>query len=140
MRAVTKKEACELYDKLTDLAEAIAAAHGTTPEHCNDPICLRWDRFSGFEEMTDDMLLLLTEDDSPLFIVLEEELVDDELICGIITLDVVGFKDAYRDDKMLTIEYKDGCIERYIAQKGFRDAYKVHSSNRVTMPYENSVN
>jgi hypothetical protein len=39
MKAITKKEAYDLYDKLTDLAYGMAAAQGTTPDKCQDTIC-----------------------------------------------------------------------------------------------------
>lgn len=140
MHAITKKEAFELYDKLTDLAFALAEAQGTTPEKCSDPICIRWHRLKSIDEIDDGFLLLLTEQDSPLFILNEKGIVDGFMNGGIMTVPD-NFKEAHRDDKMLTVTYTDGIIELYKAQEGLTDVYAPHSSNnvKITVPFPPSA-
>lgn len=142
MKAISKKEAYDLYDKLTELAQALAAAQGTTPQQCTDPICRRWRRFNSLneEEMSDDYLLILTEEDSPLFLINEKGIVDGFMNGGIMMVAAEGFKDVYRDENMLTVEYTDGIIEKYSPEEGMTDVYNAHSTNRVLLPFGNSAN
>lgn len=142
MRAISKDEAYDLYDKLTELAHALAAAQGVSPETCTDPICQRWRRLRSIDEIEDDYLLILTEEDSPLFLLNEKGIVDDFMNGGIMTVPEEGFKAVYRDDNMLTVEYTDGCIEYYEAHKELKDVYSAHSTNQltVTVPFPNSQN
>ena len=142
MRAISKKEAYDLYNKLTELAHALAAAQGVSPQNCTDPICQRWRRLRSIDEIDDDYLLILTEHDSPLFLLNEKGIVDDFMNGGIMTVPAEGFKEVYRDDKMLTVEYTDGCIEYYEAHKELHDVYSAHSTNRqgITVPFPTSEN
>jgi hypothetical protein len=142
MKAISKKEAYELYDKLTELAHALAAAQGTTPQKCNDPICRRWRRFNSLneEEMSEDYLLILTDEESPIFIINEKGIVDGFMNGGIMSVPAEGFKDVYRDDTMLTVEYTDGTIEKYSPEEGMVDVYNMHSSNRLVLPLDMSAN
>ena len=140
MRAITKKEAFELYDKLTDLAFALAEAQGTTPQQCSDPICVRWRRLKSIDEIEEGFLLLLTEQDSPLFVLNEKGIVDGFMNGGIMTVPD-NFKEAHRDDKMLTVTYTDGIVELYAAQEDLVDVYAPHSSNnvKITVPFPPSA-
>jgi hypothetical protein len=142
MKAISKKETYALYEKLTELAHALAAAQGTTPQNCQDPICKRWRRFNSLneEEMADGYLLVLTDYDSPLFLINEKGIVDGFMNGGIMSVPAEGFKDVYRDETMLTVEYTDGTIEKYEAEEGISDVYKPHSSNRVVLPFGHSAN
>lgn len=142
MKAISKKEAYALYDKLTELSHALAATQGTTPEKCTDPICQRWRRLRSLkqEELPDGYLLILTEYDSPLFLINEKGIVDDFMNGGLMTVEAEGFKDVYRDDDMLTVEYTDGIIEKYAPEEGMTDVYRAHSTNQVILPFKTSAN
>jgi hypothetical protein len=130
IKAINKREAYELYSKLTAQAYALAAAQGTTPQKCQDPICNRWRRFEDIHTLSADKLLLLTEFDSPVFMLDEKGLENGCLNGGIIAVPAKRFQGAYRDDNLLTIEYTDGSIEWYEAERGLYDVYRIHSNNR----------
>jgi hypothetical protein len=131
MKTVTQKEAFDLYDKLTDLAHGMAAALNTTPDLCQDSICQRWRKFDGIDEMEDDMLLLLTDEDNPLFILYHYHEDKTNMIGGIMSVKKEdGFKNVYRDGKKLYLEYTDETWECYQALESFKDVYYIHSTNR----------
>jgi hypothetical protein len=130
MKTLTRKEAFDLYDKLTDLAHGMAAAQGTTPELCQDSICQRWRKFDGIDEMDEDVLLLLTEEDEPLFILNYYHEDKTNMIGGIMSVLRDEFKNAYRDGNKLYVEYTDGAWECYEALEKFRGVYYIHSTNR----------
>jgi hypothetical protein len=128
MKTIRKAEALALYAELTTLAQGFADALGTTPDKCNDPICIRWRKLEGVLELEDGMLLLLTDDDSPLFILTEYHITGDENRGGIMSVEESIFENVHRTDKVLTIEYKDGGIEFFANHKGRKDVYHFHSA------------
>jgi hypothetical protein len=130
MKTVTREEAFNLYDKLTDLAHGMASAQNTTPDKCQDSICQRWRKFEGIDEMEDDMLLLLTEEDNPLFILNHYHEDKTNMIGGIMSVKHEGFKSVYRDGKKLYVEYTDETWECYHEVEKFKDVYYIHSTNR----------
>jgi hypothetical protein len=130
MKTITQKEAFDLYDKLTDLAHGMAAAQGTTPDLCQDSICQRWRKFEGIDELEDDMLLLLTDEDNPLFILNHYHEDKTNMIGGIMSVKKEGFKNVYRDGKKLYIEYTDETWECYETLESFKDVFYIHSTNR----------
>jgi hypothetical protein len=130
MKTLTRKEVFDLYDKLTDLAHGMAAAQNTTPELCQDSICQRWRKFDGIDEMDDDVLLLLTEEDEPLFILNHYHEDKTNMVGGIMSVLRKEFKIAYRDGKKLYVEYTDGAVECYEEVKSFKNVYCIHSTNR----------
>jgi hypothetical protein len=130
MKTLTRKEAFDLYDKLTDLAHGMAAAQGTTPDKCQDSICQRWQKFDGIDEMDDEVLLLLTDDDEPLFILNHYHEDKTNMVGGLMSVLKEGYKNAYRDGKKLYVEYTDESWECYHELEKFRNVYYIHSTNR----------
>jgi hypothetical protein len=128
MKTISKAEALALYAELTTLAQGFADALGTTPDKCNDPICIRWRKFEGVLELEDGMLLLLTDDDSPLFILTEFHITGNENNGGIMSVEESIFECVHRTDKVLTVEYNDGGIEFFANHKGMKDVYHFHSA------------
>lgn len=136
MKTVTKTEALALYHKLTDLAQGYADALGTTIEKCNEPNCIRWGKFEGILDLDDGMILLLTDDDSPLFLLTEYHITGDEKTGGMMAVPENILDDAHRTDRYLTIEYKDGGMEFYKKHKNMTDVYHFHSAGNR---YQDSV-
>ncbi len=128
MKTVTKKEALALYEKLTELAEGLAAALGTTPDKCSDPICVRWRKLKGVLDCEDGMLLFLTDADSPFFILTEYHNTGNEEIGGIMGVEADILESVERTNKVLTIDYTDGGVEFFVNHKGRPDVYYFHSA------------
>lgn len=128
MKAVSKTDALALYHKLTDLAYGFAEALGTTPDKCGDPICVRWRKLEGVLELEDGMLLLLTDDNDPLFVLTEYHNTGDEKQGGIMSVIENDFEAVHRSDRILTIDYKDGGVEFFEIHKGRADLYHFHSA------------
>ena len=128
MKTVSKTEALALYDKLTDLAKGFAEALGTTPDKCNDPICIRWRKLEGVLELPDGMLLFLTDEDDPIFILTDYHISGDDNTGGIMSVLESEFESAHRTDRYLTVEYNDGGMEFYQKHKGMVNVYHFHSA------------
>ncbi len=128
MKTINKTEAFALYHKLTDLAQGFAEALGTTPVKCNDTICIRWRKLEGILDLEDGMLLLLTDDDDPVFILTEYHMTGDEKKGGIMSVQESIFESVHRTDKVLTVDYKNGDVEFFIKHKNLTDVYHFHSA------------
>ena len=67
MKAINRNQAMEIYNNLSDLAHALAESFGSTIETCKDPICIRFRKFSGVDELREDDLLIVDENETPMF-------------------------------------------------------------------------
>jgi hypothetical protein len=130
MKTINQKEAFALYDKLTDLAHGMAAAQNTTPDLSQDSICKRWRKFEGVYEMDDDMLLLLSDEEDPLFILFHYHADKTNMTGGIMSVKDEGFKNIYREGNKMYLEYTDDSWECYEEVQSYKDAYFIHSTSR----------
>jgi hypothetical protein len=128
MKTITKKEALALYHELTELAHGFANALGTTPDKCNDPICVRWRKLEGVLDLEDGMLLLLTDEGNPIFILIEYHITGNEQLGGIMSVEESIFDSVERTNKVLTVDYKDGGVEFFVNFKNMPDVYYFHSA------------
>ena len=133
MKAINRNQAMEIYNNLSDLAHALAESFGSSIETCKDPICIRYRKFSGVDELREDDLLIVDENETPMFFLDEYHMDKTKLTGGIMSVPSEGFKEVYRVEGGIVAEYTDGALERYefIPKLG---VYCFHSSNRLAYP------
>ena len=133
MKTLSRNQAMEIYNNLSDLAHALAESLGSTIETCKDPICILYRKFSGVDELRDDDLLIVDENETPIFFLEEYHIDKTKLTVGIMSVGSEFFKEVYRVEGGIVAEYTDGAKERYefIPKLG---VYCFHSSNRVAYP------
>lgn len=133
MKTLSRNQAIEIYNNLSDLAHALAESLGASIETCKDPICIRYRKFSGVDELGEDDLLIVDENETPMFFLDEYHLDKTKLTGGIMSVGSAFFKEVYRVEGGIVAEYTDGALERYefIPKLG---VYCFHSSNRVAYP------
>ena len=135
MELIFKKEVERRFNEVKDVATALAAAQGTTPEQAQDPLCQKYVRMMCFDQMSDTDIMVIDDSGMPFQFLpkFHEDKASRER--GILVVPSLELKDIYIiESGLMVAEYNDGIKEQYEYHKP-ADAYFFHSHVLPTIPF-----
>lgn len=131
VQLINKQSAINGYNKLKEIAFAIAAGNDTLPGYCNAPECIEFMHYAALTQLKAGEVCLFI-DNLPVMQITDFEIAPGQFFIG--RMCTTNVEEAYIDNDILSIKYHDGVIECYIYENEF-DAWKFHSKNiRVNTP------